>query len=96
MPDNWIDTLRVAVEEQLRSHLVNAVLWRWLMLVKKDEAQAYAALSEEAMLRIKQLLLTRKRPTRRAAPSGGDEPTADGLWHDNEVWLDATNWQENN
>lgn len=98
MPDNWIPALQGAVEEQLRSHLVNAVLWRWLMLTKKDEAAAYQALSNESMLRVKQLLLMRKRPTRRAAPSGGgdDEPTADGIWHDNDLWLDANNWQENN
>lgn len=95
LPDNWEKSLESAVREQLLSHLVNGVVWRWLLQTKKEDAQAYAAQSQAAMLAIKQILLTRRRPTRRAAPSGDDD-TPDGLWHDEGVWLDAATWNENN
>lgn len=86
LPTNWNDAYSKTIEELLMSYLVNSIMAKWLMIVKKEDAAAYANLAIGTGQQITQLLLIRKRPVRRS--STGD----DGLWHGSDVWVRAEMW----
>lgn len=89
LPTNWDNAYNNVLKESLMSYLVNSILSRWLLIVKKDEAEAYAALSSGSATQIEQILLSRKRPGRRG--SGGGE-SADGLWTGPALWDGPRLW----
>ena len=92
LPTNWNNAYNNALRESIMSYLINSILSRWLLIVKKDEAEAYAALSSGNGAQIAQILLERKRPARRGhgGDSGGD--SANGLWTGPALWDGPKLW----
>lgn len=88
MPENWHTALIDPLKEALMNYLVNAIVSHWLMVTKKEDAQAYAILAADALRKVKEILLTRKRPGRR--PHGTTED--DNLWHRVVTWVRSTIW----
>lgn len=89
MPTNWHSVLVDPLKEALMSHLVNSVVGQWLMVTKKEEAQAYAILAAASLQQVKEILLTRRRPDRR--PHGTVED--DNLWHRVVNWSRSLIWK---
>ena len=89
LPSNWNSALRDALSEHVMSYLVNAISSRWLMMTQKADAEPYAVLSGGSAGQVRTILLTRKRPTRRAASGGGEET---GLWVGTDLWIGQNTW----
>ena len=89
MPTNWNDAYLSPLKEALMSYLVNSVVAKWLLITMPSQAESYAALASGTALQISQMLLERKRPSKRS-PSNVDGEGAE--WIATDVWDQSTTW----
>lgn len=90
MPTNWNSAYSKTIEELLTSFMVDSIAAKWLMVTHKADAQAYAALAAGTSRQVSQLLLTRKRPTRRSSSGSGDSD----LWGGSQLWGGPQLWKQ--
>lgn len=89
MPSNWPTAYSSGVKEAVMSCLVNSIVAKWLLITHKQDAEAYATLAAAEGQKIKELLLSRRRPRKRRPCEAGDGE----LWGDSEQWGGPQQWE---
>lgn len=90
MPTNWNDAYLSPLKEALMSYLVNSIVTKWLLITKKEDAESYAALASGTALQISQMLLERKRPSKRSPSNAGHSDLwgeSSTLWGESGYWV---------
>ena len=102
LPGNWANAYLPAVKEALMSYLVNSIVTKWLLMTQPTQAAAYAALADGTGKQLQQMMLMRKRPTRRTSSGAGHSDVwgnsatlwgESGLWGSSQLWGGEQLWE---
>lgn len=103
MPTNYNDGSTPALAAAIHDYVASSTIAEWLNDVSPNDASRYTLSSAEALAKVKEAVLSRKRPERRLHPvgnntitpgSGGSAITELYLWLDNVKWNDNSLWLE--